>query len=118
MTKKYEMTEDDLNTILEACKPVPYLVANGSAPRSPQENANAAWADLGRKMGFDPMTVRPTGQGNRFFYAEPTVRTFIDGNMWCAVRLDFIDLQQSPAGFGETVELAIADLATREGGAA
>lgn len=65
------MTEDDLNTILNACKPVPYIVMGGREPMSPQENANLAWTALGKKMGFDPMSVEPTGQGDRFFTAEP-----------------------------------------------
>lgn len=70
---EYEMTEQDLQDILEACKPVPYMVMGGMAPRSPQENANAAWAALGRKMGFDSMTVQPIhGKGNRFFTAIPS----------------------------------------------
>ena len=32
----YEMTQEDLDRILDACNPVPYM------PRSAQENANAA----------------------------------------------------------------------------
>lgn len=39
---------------------------------------------------------------------------FIDGNMWCAVRLDFFNLQESPAGFGETREEAATDLEREE----
>ena len=66
----FEMTEDDLAALMEASKPVPYMVFGGQEPRSPQENANAAWKKLGDKMGFDHMTVEPTGQGNRFFSAE------------------------------------------------
>lgn len=33
-----------------------------------------------------------------------------DGNMWCATFHDFTDLQNSPAGFGETPILAITEL--------
>jgi hypothetical protein len=69
--KEYEMTEADLAEILEACKPVPYMVFGGRPPRSPQENANDAWQELGRRMGFDYMTVEPTGKGDRFFSAVP-----------------------------------------------
>lgn len=40
---------------------------------SPQENANQAWAELGRRMGFDPMTVQPVeGKNTRFFTAVPS----------------------------------------------
>jgi len=69
----YEMTEADLEAMLDACKPVPYMVMGGHAPSSPQENANRAWARLGEKMGFDPMTVQPVqGKGSRFFSAIPS----------------------------------------------
>ena len=49
----YEMSEEDLKELLEACKPVPYMVFGGIAPRSPEQNANDAWERLGKKMGFD-----------------------------------------------------------------
>jgi hypothetical protein len=38
-------------------------------------------------------------------------RLFLDGNMWCATRGDFENLQESPAGFGETCLDALAALA-------
>lgn len=67
---EFEMSEKDKNELLEACKPVPYMVVGGMAPRSQQENANEAWARLGKKMGFDPMSVKPiSGKGMRFFSA-------------------------------------------------
>jgi hypothetical protein len=72
MRKEYEMTEEDLAALCDACRHVPYLVIGGISPRSPQENANAAWARLGARMGFDPMSVQPTGRGDRFFSAVST----------------------------------------------
>jgi hypothetical protein len=33
-----------------------------------------------------------------------------DGNMWCAFYDDFINLQESPAGFGETPQKAVDEL--------
>jgi hypothetical protein len=33
-----------------------------------------------------------------------------DGNKWCATRKDFKDLQESPAGFGDTLLEAFAEL--------
>lgn len=68
--KEYEMSQEDLDELLEACKPVPYMIIGGVAPMSPQERANAAWEKLGKKMGFRHMTVRPIGKGDRFFMAE------------------------------------------------
>jgi len=68
----YEMTEEDLNNMYEACNPVPVMMIGGTTPSSPQENANDAWAALGDKMGFDSMTVQPNSRkGVRFFSAVP-----------------------------------------------
>ena len=70
---EYEMTEADLATLLDACKPTPVMMIGGHGGTSPQENANAAWARLGAQMGFRPMTVRPIGgKGQRFFSAVPS----------------------------------------------
>jgi hypothetical protein len=69
---EYEMTEAQLKALLDACKPVPLIAIHTGMPSSPQENANRAWASLGREMGFDSMTVEPVrGKGNRFFTAIP-----------------------------------------------
>lgn len=68
---EYEMSEEDLKAILDACKPVPYMLVGGHAPSSQQENANAAWARLGEKMGFNSMRVRP-GSNQRKFTAVPS----------------------------------------------
>lgn len=71
MRRQYEMTEQDLATLMEAMRPVPYMIVGGMGPPSVQENANAAWATLGKRMGFEPMSVRPiAGLGYRFFSAE------------------------------------------------
>ncbi len=66
----YKMTEEDLKELIDACKPT---VCNYTPPSSPQEDANRAWASLGKKMGFDHMTVRPIqGKSHKFFTAIPT----------------------------------------------
>lgn len=71
MRKEFMMTKEQLDKLLDACKPVPYMVVGGIAPRSSQENANAAWARLGEEMGFEPMSVRPvSGKGMEVFTAE------------------------------------------------
>jgi hypothetical protein len=44
-------------------------------------------------------------------YAERVgAKISIDGPQWCATSNDFIDLQQSPAGFGDTALEAMAEL--------
>lgn len=67
---RYEMTDEQLKKILEACKPVPYIVADGREPISPQEHANAAWAALGAEMGFDWKTVSSVPGESHVFVAE------------------------------------------------
>ena len=68
----YEMTQEDLDRILEACKPVACMMIGGTTGSSQQENANRSWAVLGKKMGFDSMTVQPRNKGRRFFSAVPS----------------------------------------------
>lgn len=70
---EYEMTQEDFDTLMEAMKPVPMIMLQCGNPPSQQENANRAWALLGKKIGFDGDTVRPIdGKGNRFFTAIPS----------------------------------------------
>lgn len=69
--QEFKMSEEDLKTILDACKPAPLIALQTGMPASPQENANRAWQALGERMGFDGMTVEPVrGKGQRFFTAE------------------------------------------------
>lgn len=71
--KDFEMTEEQLREIMDACKPTPVMYLPGGKPmfQSPQENANYAWEKLGKELGFDYMTVKPSEKGDRFFSAEP-----------------------------------------------
>lgn len=74
MRREYKLTEEQLATILDACKPVVCIKVGNSSPRSPQEKANAAWAAMGKELGFYHMTVKPvSGKGLHFFTAEVTV---------------------------------------------
>ena len=65
----YEMTEEDLKILLSSMESVPMIMLNVAGSRSPQERVNDAWETLGKKMGFEHMTVQPTGKGDRFFTA-------------------------------------------------
>lgn len=70
--KEFQLSEEDLAELLAACKPTPVMFLSGGTPMygTPQENANRAWAKLGIKYGFKPMTVQPVpGKGNAFFRA-------------------------------------------------
>lgn len=70
---EYEMSEADLEKLLDACKSTPVMMIGGFALSTPQDNANRAWRALGKKLGFDGDSVRPvSGKGNRFFTAIPS----------------------------------------------
>jgi hypothetical protein len=73
MRKEFEMTQDQLDALLKSSSPVPMILLQCGKPSSPQERANAAWSALGKELGFDHMTVKPTGRGNEFFTAEVLV---------------------------------------------
>ncbi len=71
--QEFEMTDEDLTALMDACKPVALIATHCGPIASPQENANRAWVALGKKMGFDHMTVAPVnGKGERFFTAQAT----------------------------------------------
>ncbi len=54
-----------------------------------------------------------------YFWVKSTanINCEMDGNMWCATRPDFINLQESTAAFGDTRIAAINALLAVEGGA-
>ena len=70
---EYEMSQADLDGIIAKIKgaqSTPLIMLQCGMPTSPQEAANAAWGELGERMGFDAMTVEPIpGKGNRYFSA-------------------------------------------------
>lgn len=71
MIKRFKMTDEEFKEILDACKPVPYMVVGGIPPTSPQENVNRVWQSLGQKLGFQWDTARPvSGESNKVFEAE------------------------------------------------
>ena len=69
---EYEMTKEDLQGLLQPRLPE-MLIGGHSTSSMQQDSANSAWERLGKKMGFDYMTVQPArGKGQRFFTAVPT----------------------------------------------
>jgi len=41
-------------------------------------------------------------------------KVFKDGNLWCAVNEEFINIQESPCGFGITPMVALGELVMHE----
>lgn len=62
----------------------------------------------GKYDGYVPGLACPAHGG-------PTYRAFMDGTAWCAVMPDFINLQESPSGWGDTRAAAAADLLAATG---
>lgn len=78
---EFEMTETDLSELLAAMEPSPAIALHCGPPPSVQQKANAAWAKLGAKMGFDPMTVKPSRPTQpRFFYARAALTPEPEGD--------------------------------------
>ena len=71
MRKKYRMTDEDYQVVMDACRPVAMIALQCGPVASPQENANRAWQALGAKMGFDYLTVEADGPDAHDFTAEP-----------------------------------------------
>lgn len=66
----FEMTTEDLQILMDACGPW----SNAAGTRA--AGIFAAWYRLSQKMGFDPMSVIPSGKGDRRFSAEPLPAKF------------------------------------------
>ena len=69
--KDFTMTQEDMDTLLAAMRPVPMIMLQCGNPPTVQENANRAWQNLGDKMGFKWDTAQPNGKGATGFSAEP-----------------------------------------------
>lgn len=76
--KMFEMTTAQKDKLLEAMKPVPYMIMGGLPPPSLQAMANAAWERLGAELGFDHMSVLPSDKGQLFFTAIPKAADVVD----------------------------------------
>lgn len=70
MRKRFELSNEDLQRLYDAAKPIPCVAIQCGMPPSQQERANEVWCSIGKSMGFDYMTVQPTGEGDKYFTAE------------------------------------------------
>jgi predicted TIM-barrel fold metal-dependent hydrolase len=74
---EFELSDEEFAAILDASRPVPYIVVGGVEPRTSQQNANAAWQRLAAERGFKWDTVRP-GRDDRHFTAEVEGPIYLD----------------------------------------
>ena len=71
--------------------------------------ALACGANLERVMELS-VKWRCSDEDALIYALHAGARLFMDGDKWCATREDFVDLQESPAGFGSTALEALANL--------
>ncbi len=66
MRRTFKMSEKQYQKLVDAGKPTPCMYLSGGIPMggTPQENANAAWRELGRELGFKWDTVKPIPGNN------------------------------------------------------
>lgn len=70
MRAEFQMTEQQLQRLMDACLPAAAMWIGGP-PRSVQENANDAWKRLAGELGFVWDTVAPVpGKSPLYFTAE------------------------------------------------
>ena len=71
-----------------------------------------AWAGGGRKSRLQELADKwgCNNQDAEYYCEGIGAKIFLDGNAWCATRNDFINLQESPAGFGHNALEALAAL--------
>lgn len=63
---QFTITEEEMQRVLDASKPVPYILGTGGVePTSPQARANAAWQAIGKAHGIDWMSIRPVNEAAR-----------------------------------------------------
>lgn len=70
MKELYTLQEDEFVELVEASKPVPYLIAGGMSPPSQYDNAMRVWGKVAARVGCKLQTIAP-GTSDRTFYAEP-----------------------------------------------
>jgi aromatic ring-opening dioxygenase catalytic subunit (LigB family) len=73
MRKEFELTQEQLDKLMEASKPQPAMYLSGGIPmfEDQQARANCAWRELANELKFDLFSVRPVpGKDTKFFTAE------------------------------------------------
>ncbi len=66
MKKRFRLSDDQFNRVMEASKPTIAIWGSGGAPLgpSPQENANAAWRKVAAELGCEWDSFEDAGTGD------------------------------------------------------
>lgn len=62
--KQYRMTDDEYNELVEACKPLVYIVAGSSELISPEKRAMIVWEKIAARVGCEVITIDSAGTGD------------------------------------------------------
>ena len=70
--KVYELTEEEFKELMNAAKPVPYMIVGGRAPSSPYEMSKAIWYRVAQRVNCDVETIEGVDRNKPLiFRAEP-----------------------------------------------
>lgn len=70
--KNYRLTHEELAEIIEASKPVPYMVIGGVEPQSPRDKVMAIWRRVAERVGCDVDSIDKGTTGDLHdFIARP-----------------------------------------------
>jgi len=70
--KTYRLTNEELESLLDASKPVPYMIFGGQPPPSAREHAVRLWRHVADRVGCKLDTITSAGTGDMHdFSAEP-----------------------------------------------
>lgn len=100
-------------TICDCCKnPESSRFQNGRLilKRDALDWSNAPCADATVTIYLCDDCMKEMGKVINSKAQELEIRVFMDGDKWCAVHHDFVNLQESPAGFGDSPDEARACL--------
>ena len=73
MKTEFQMIQQEMNDIIAINKNMPPVMKVGNywSGMDLQERINNYWEILGKKYGFNPLTVEGSPKGNLYFLAEP-----------------------------------------------
>jgi len=77
MRKIFKMTQEEMDDIIAINKanpkmPVVLLFGKYNLNETLENNINSYWEGMGKKYGFDSLTVEPSDESKLHFTAEPT----------------------------------------------
>lgn len=62
--KTYRLTDEELASLLDASKPVPYMIIGGLPPTSAREHAMRLWRHVADRVGCEVDSIADAGTGD------------------------------------------------------